>query len=253
MTIIVKNVSGTNRTYAGQEIVASGSYTLQLSDVIPFQNSSNLMDDISNGDAVINDGIADISGTAEQIAYLFGVDGTPKDSDGATFVTNKACPSGWQFQKRYIEITTSELNSIKNNKANGTSWGDATIKFYDVNGTELTTQGACDTDCVKTVFSWEPSYSYSIIGGGVKTPTLAANDMDLWLTAVPDVPENMGGSKVMISQMNLKYYTEIHVDGRTGKILNPDNTYHTNKLQVVAKHSVGIKQKIIVNLEHFKS
>ena len=175
-----------------------------------------------------------------------------KDSDGATFSTNKACPAGWSFQKRYIELQTSNLTSIVNNNYDGTSWSDATIKCYNAGGTELTNQGDCDTDCVKTVFSWEPTYNYSIIGGGVYSPTVASTNVYSWLVAVPDVPALYGGCKVMVNQMNAKNEQRVYVDGRTGKILTYSATYHTNKLQLIIKHDAGLKHDMTLNLEHFK-
>lgn len=70
MAKIIKNVDTVDHTYAGQGIIAGGSYTLQAIDEVNMSNSDDLLADIIAGKAVINNGTADIVGSANQINYL---------------------------------------------------------------------------------------------------------------------------------------------------------------------------------------
>lgn len=73
MAVIIKNVDSVSHTYAGQTISASGQYTIQnQTEQLAFANADNLLSDIANGLAVINDGVSDISGVSAQINHLKG-------------------------------------------------------------------------------------------------------------------------------------------------------------------------------------
>jgi len=178
---------------------------------------------------------------------------TNKDFDGDQYVRIKNSSEGYTYQARSIEFETSVLASTHNEDPFGSDWGDATIKFYDVSDVELTTQGTCDTDCVKTVFDWEPLYDYDLIGGEVSVLLAPTVDMRMYCVGVPDVPANLGGSKIMINGINLRFVPHtIKIDGRTSKHMTYDATYHTNKMRKIIKHPAGTKCKIEVIWEHYR-
>lgn len=70
MAKIIKNIDTVEHTYAGQGIPAAESYTLQANEDVQFSTSDSLIADIVNGKAQMNDGVADISGTANQLDFL---------------------------------------------------------------------------------------------------------------------------------------------------------------------------------------
>lgn len=179
----------------------------------------------------------------------------PKDLDSSILVRTKAAPQGWTFQARSVEFETSQLSSMYSKKNTLDDYGDCTIKFYDSNGTELTTQGTCDSSCVKTVLDFEPVYDFEIIGGLSKIAATPTNDVRLWVVGVPDVSVESGGSKEMISGINLKFITandRLIVDGRTSKRMAYNATYHTNKLRIIVRHTAGEKHKIMMVFEYYK-
>lgn len=72
MAKIIRNLDTVSHTYAGQEILATSSYTIQSIELAKFINDDSLLNDIALGKAQINDGVADIFGVTEQIRFLVG-------------------------------------------------------------------------------------------------------------------------------------------------------------------------------------
>jgi hypothetical protein len=172
----------------------------------------------------------------------------PTDPDYAPMVRIKQAPLSWTYQVRGLEFETCKLASIEMADQDGVAANEATIKLYDADGVELTTQGAADSSCVKTVVDWTPSYSYEIVGGTIMLQSLPSSDLRMWVVAVPDVPANLGGSKVMTYNFNLRYLTQLlmRVDGRTSKRLNATGSpTFANRIRLILKSPVsGLKHKI---------
>ena len=254
-----KNTSGASDTWVGQVIADGAYYQIDDTERLSWQTNDKVLQDIGAGDLTIakdDSGTNDISGTAAQIDYLKNVDTTPKDNDGARLSRPKMAPTGWTYQARGFEFETSKLNSIFNEKYDGTDYGGVTIKFYDNADVELTTQASIDTDCVKTEVDFEPTYDYELIGGFVAMDTGTTSDIRMWCIGVPDLTEAQGGSKVMINGINMKFandHDRVRLDGRTGKRMNYDATYHTNKLRKIFTHPAGAKCKFLVCFEHYKA
>ena len=256
MSIIIKNIDSVSHVYAGMTIEAGASYTVQSIETINFANSDTLISDITNGLARVNDGTADISGVSNQIDYLKGIITATKDADGSVIIRPKAAKAGWTYHLTAPEFTTSKVDSLYHKDVAGTDLSQCTVKYYDASNIELTTQGTCDTDCVKTVFSFEPTFDYEIIGGTIKTVGAVSADVRVWVIAVPDVSAAYGGSKVMVQSVNLKFIDPnngIEADGRASKYMAYNSTYHTNKLQLILKHPAGHKEDIMMAFEMYKA
>lgn len=184
------------------------------------------------------------------------VDPTARDSDGAPLNRVKITTTGWHYQLHGVELQTSQLDSLISKKPDGTNFGYATIKCYDDEDVELTTQESCDTDAVKTIINWEPTHDYEIMGGLFKQTALPGSDIRMWVIGVPDVPAGSGGSKLFAANLNLRYMgleEGMRVDGRAPKYLTYNATYHTNKLQIIFKHNVGVKHNMHIVFELFKA
>lgn len=256
MSIIIKNIDTVSHVYAGMTIEAGASYTVQSFETLNFANSDTLISDITNGLARVNDGTADISGVSNQIDYLKGIVTATKDVDGSVIIRPKAAKAGWTYHLTAPEFITSTINSLYHKDVAGTDLNQCTVKYYDASNVELTTQGTCDTDCVKTVFSFEPPFDYEIIGGTVKTIGAVSVDVRAWVIAVPDVSAAYGGSKVMVQNVNLKFIDPnngIEADGRASKYMVYNATYHTNKLQLTLKHPAGHKENIMMAFEIYRA
>lgn len=181
--------------------------------------------------------------------------GIPRDSDGSPLQRTKMTTSGWGYQLHGIEFKTSQLNSIYSKNANGDDLGFSTIKCYDSNGNELTTQIDCALSAVKTVIDWEPTHDYEALGGFFKLTTIPVVDIRLWVIGVPDVPANYGGSKEFVSNINLKFIgleEGIKADGRTPKYMTYDVNLHTNKLRLILTHPAGYMHDLHAVFEIFK-
>ena len=114
------------------------------------------------------------------------------DDGGAQLSRVKVAPSGWSFHYQGTEFETSRLDSIYNKDEAGDDLGFSTIKLYDAAGDEIVTQGAADTDCVKTVIDWEPTFDYYIIGGALRMPVATTEDIHAYVIGVPDIPAPNG-------------------------------------------------------------
>jgi hypothetical protein len=58
--INIKNISGINKTYAGQTILDAETYSLSPSEVSGFSKDVKFFQDVSSGDIIINNGLIDI-------------------------------------------------------------------------------------------------------------------------------------------------------------------------------------------------
>lgn len=178
------------------------------------------------------------------------------DEDGTQIITPKYAPKGWTYMARAIEIQTSQLDSVYSKQYDGTNWGDVTLKCYNSSDVEITVQSTADTDCVKTVVDWEPIYNYSIVGASATVDASFTGDLRVWALAVPDIPYSLGGSKRMISGVNMRFHgakETFEFDGRTSKRMLYDATYHTNKIRIFYKHNAGEKINVMVIWNHYRA
>ena len=171
------------------------------------------------------------------------------DIDGVTLVRPKAAKKGATFQLNSPEFTTSTIGSLAHYDSTGANLNQCTLKFYDSNNIELTTQQDCDTLCVKTVLDFEPPFDYELIGGNARISATVNENVRLWVAAVPDIPYADGGSRMMAQNVNLRFNAPgvgIDLDGKVSKHLAYSNTLHTNKLRVTLTHPTGSKHLLAI-------
>lgn len=260
MSVIVKNIDSVAHTYAGQQIQPSDSYSIQASEFYRWISSDDLLSDIANGKAQINNGIADIVSISEQINYLKGIPSIPLDSDGSPLQRIKVTTTGWHYQIHGVEFTTSKIDSIVSKKADNSDWNLATAKFYkllegaevEITGEDLN-QTFLDENCIKTVIDWEPNFDVDIIGGLLYQASPPAENVHLWVVAAPDISEQYGGSKLFITSLNLKFTDNgISIDGKTPKFIAYDSTYHSGKFRIILRHPAGFQHSLNMAFEIFK-
>lgn len=256
-TIVVRNNTNQEQIWL-RTFLANEEYEIPSDNSLPFKysNLESLITAIASGDASIGNGDIFYTTVNEQINYLKGVDASPKDNDGASVTRPKAAKAGWTYHLTGPEFVTSTINSLYHKDLAGNDLNESMVKFYDANNAELQTQQDCDSSCVKTVFSFEPTWDYEIIGGTIKTFNDIVEDVRVWVIAVPDISAAHGGSKIMAQSLNLKFIDPnngIEADGRVSKYMAYSATLHTNKIQLIIKHPVGFKEPVTMILEVFRS
>jgi len=180
------------------------------------------------------------------------------DSNGIPLQRTKITRTGWHYQAHSIELTTSKLASVYNSNIAGTDLGYTSMKFYNSSNVELTagTQTELDTDCVKTVVSWEPSHDVEVLGGVIFQSTAPTSDTRLWVMAVPDIPAFMGGSVPFLDGgINLRYMGTgqvFDIDGRTPKLMPHNANNHTNKFHLTLTHPAGSQHSIMFVAKVFR-
>lgn len=191
----------------------------------------------------------------------------PKDQDGSIIVKTKTTRVGWHYEPRSIDWYTSTAGSLYNRKHNGntidtgTDYGDAVIRFYNAAGTDITAQeqSVLDTDCVKTVVDWQPTFEMDIIGCTVScvSAPVAPQRAYAWVIVAPDIPEQFGGSvPFMAGGWNLRFLRQdstTFIDGRGVKTFQYDPVNNSNKIRVIVKHDAGLKIGLQFVAEIFKA
>lgn len=252
----IKNIDSVDQSVSGVILAPSEEYTIPDSKRIKISTEDSILDRISEGKLQVGSSSEYFTGTSKQIEWLKNSDSKPLDADGSPFSRIKAAPSGWSYQMCGFEFESSKLNSIIETGYDGTEEGFTTIKFYDSNDVELTTQVEIDLSCVRTEIHWEPTFDYEMIGGELRHLTQPISDIRLWVMAVPDIPEGSGGSKLFVNGINLRYIgadDQVKADGRASKRLTYNATYHTNKLCLRFRHAAGVKHKMMMVFEFFRA
>jgi len=204
------------------------------------------------------------------IPNIVSLDG-PKDPDGRILTRQATTRDGWAYSPRSLDFYTSKYKSLYNRKHNGagiddgTDMGDALMKFYDTNGTELVKaenesdadfQTRLDSSCIKTFVDFEPTFDIDIYGCKLMFESAPIDRAYLWAIVAPDVPEAYGGSKAFMGGgMNLKMMLpkEIgYTDGKSSKLIRYDPVYHSGKIRLILKHSLGEKLGIQMIYEFYQ-
>lgn len=262
MVLIIRNNSSDSYSYlSGRVIIAANSDT--EINYLEWYNISFEQDfwvNIKNNNFLVSDGVTiyQYPDSENYIKTLISSNVPTRDTDGAQIVRIKAAKRGWTFAAIPIEFRTSEIGSLYSKTHDGQDRAGVTLKFYDANGTEITTEGLAEvneTTIIRSVIDFEPPYDYEVIGGTLRIGSDIAFDCRLWIIAVPDVSVEAGGSKEMAGGLNLKFLAPqqmFSIDGRVSKTLTYNSTYHTNKLRFIFQHQAGAKTDIHVNVELFR-
>lgn len=200
----------------------------------------------------------------------------PLDYDGSSKTTVKICKTGWHYEPRDLDFCTSVYNSLYNKKHDGggiddgTDYGDAGLKFYKSDDSELYLQQQgyeseseaqfqtrLDADCVKTILDWQPTYDMQLIAGQLMISNPPTNRAYLWVILAPDLTEAQGGSVPFAAGgWNLKFLRDkslFYSDGKAAKFISYDPVYNTNKIRLIGKHDSGQRIDLQMIYEHFKA
>lgn len=259
MTIWIYNCSETVKNYHNNDIQPEEYFQIPEATMVEYKTSTALLSDLALGIVKIStNGTSPLYGDGNvHINALKGAV-TEIDDQGRQIIRTAAASKGWTYLADSIEIETSVLSSLHNKDYLGNSIAGVTLKFFDINGTELTAQGSIDTDCVKTEMLFKPSYDYEIVGGNVHQISVPSDDIRLWV--VGGLIE-LGGAyvKEMVRGMNMRHLNlgdHIRTDGRAAKYMKKDIVgvpYQGNQLKFIFKHPAGVKHKVMVVLEYFRA
>jgi len=180
-----------------------------------------------------------------------------KDPSGRGVVRTAVTTRGWHYQAHCVEFETSVKDSNHNRDRDGNDLGYTSLKFYDSNGDELTTQVAIDAGCVKTTMKWQADFDFEIISGQIRQTSNVTTDSYLYTSlfaptglAAPndllEIPFAQGG-------INLRYIGAdeiLRTDGRAGKLVR---TSLGQYFETTINHDVGVKHKISTIYEIYKS
>jgi len=249
-TCWVKNIKGSAVTGlgTGKDLTTGETYQITDSERLKWSKNSAVDDAISDDHIQIGDGTQYFSDHDDSINHLKMI-GEPTDTDGSKLARVKITKTGWGLQCHAINFETSKLASVHEKKADGTNYAYCTMKFYDDEDTELTTQATIDTDCVRTDIFIEPTHDYEMIGGEFWPITLFSEDCFVHFFHVLTGHE-------FCSDFNARAVGAGHckrMDGRAPKLMPHDDPVdHTNQLCLRLRHSAGFKHKTQIIMEFFK-
>lgn len=257
--IKIKNCQEVMDTYCGQEIQPGEYYQLQSEELMRFAYDSKVINHASDEPAklIINNGDSDLS-FAAGLQLLHGT--SPVDAYNRPEIRQVITKPDWLFQPKSLDFTTSKYKSLYNRKHDGnliddgTDAGDGWLNFYAADGSELVKDGQetdeefqarLNTDCVKTIMSWENARAIDIKAASLYIQNEPSGRAYLWCIAAPDVPEAWGGSIPFMGRgMNLcmmAVKTPHVYDANSPSTLNPDPIYHSGKIALFIKHQAGDK------------
>lgn len=217
MAVIIKNIDTVTHTYAGQQITAGGQYTIDAAELNRFGNDDDLLADIANAKAQINNGVNDLNGVAAQIDYLKGIEphnvdnrpvthATPRRIGTVTYFTgagddqaNEYAIGGangqaiaWHHEigQAMSQTIYADLNCIENETflhAGLLQWKDA-----------LNDEATCEIVPKLTTYSTGTGFDYTLYGGYLIVPTApGAGDVDVAANdrVLVQVPYNEFGNR----------------------------------------------------------
>jgi hypothetical protein len=232
MTKKIKNNTQDEHTWGGKVFTANEVYAIPSSKESQYSSDSQLLADITAGNAIVMNGDEEISNVSRAIDILKGF-AQDLDITGRPIVRYAATVKGWHYQAHSIQFEVNKLNSIYNKNADGNDLGFCDLKIYKANGSECTTQGSADIDGVKTVLTWSPDFDFEIISGNIRQLDREKEDSYIHVRAkiatglsAPNdwfiVPFTQGG-------INLRYIgadETLKTDGRASKLITGSNGDH---------------------------
>lgn len=152
------------------------------------------------------------------------------DSDGRQIIRTASTNKGWHYQAHSVQFEVNKLNSIYNKDVEGNDLGYTTMKIYDDNGNECTTQGSADVDGVKTVVKWDPDFDFEIISGNIRQASKESVDSYVYVRAMvaTGLPSPNDWLPVNFTNggINLRYIgadENLKTDGRSSKYVKGSN------------------------------
>lgn len=173
------------------------------------------------------------------------------DDSGRLAVRHHIANKGNSLQCFAFTFTTSDASSLFSMRDdNTTPEAGFTYAMYKANGQTT----ANNNECVNTRIDIERPFDTEFVGGGIFQKSVPASSVVCYMTAVPDVPANLGGSKMMCQGLDLSFLPgpgKYTLDGRAPLLMKYDAVYHTNKMRFNVYHAAGLQHDLMVRLEYY--
>lgn len=266
---IIKNIDSEIRNVLGVELAPNDIYQIPDNKRIMAINNNTLLNGISLGIFQIGNGTNYYTTTSDQLNCLKNIPLNEIDEEGRQINRTAYGKKGWTYLAHPIEFTTSKLSSVFSKNWKQIDRSDYTLKFYDINGTELTTQTSIDSSCVETRLTLSPDYDYEIISGTVDIHTSTTSDIRMWVvggvidntTNYPwEYPASSGiyHVKEFAGGVNFKFIEvsqKLETDGRASKFMAKTKEgipYNANQFQIIMTHPAGVQHDFVLTLEYFR-
>lgn len=184
---------------------------------------------ILDGSVILSVNDVDITDLNKAVNVLKNL---PQDIDqtGRPIVRYAATIKGWHYQAHSVQFEVNKLNSIYNKNCDGVDLGFCDMKIYKANGEECTTQTSADTDGVKTVVTWKPTFDFEIISGNIRQMVKETVDSYVYVRAKVATglaaPYDFLPVNFVEGGINLNYIgadEPLKTDGRASKLLKGSN------------------------------
>jgi hypothetical protein len=145
---------------------------------------------------------------------------SPHDDEGKPVFVRSMTTTDWHYCSHAMDFYTAKHSSLYNREPDGftvdstTDAGDAGLRFYDANGSELvqgyeeddeTFQARLSSSCTKTCMWFENDHDYDIAGAHFYVESTPASRAYLWVIAAPGIPAEYGGRVPFMGRgMNLQ-------------------------------------------------
>lgn len=209
---------------------------------------------LSNGDEIVLNSLVTnhVNTPLDPEPQLVQLD-EARDSDGVPLQRLKITANGAKFKTHHVYFKTSDLDSLKERKENGTPYGYSTLKLYDANGLEIT-DSVNESNAVKTVIEFEPDFTYEIIGGGVYQTLVPSSPVVAYAVFAPTIPEAYGGQVHFLNEAHMEMMgigKVIDVDGYVPKSINYDSVNHSGRFNFIFHHNAGYQHELLMFVKIF--
>jgi hypothetical protein len=252
----IKNITEEDIIVNYIKIDAGQTYDVPFNDELSWANNNEVIQYISNNSLKIIKNGTEYNTIVEQLSALQGtlvkLDES-RDSDGVPLQRLKIAANGAKFKTHHIYFKTSDLDSLKERKEDGTSYDYSTLKLFDINGIEIT-DSANEGDAVKTVVEFEPPFTYEIIGGGIYQASVPASSLIVHAIFAPTIPEAYGGQIHFINEGHLEMMGTgkvVDIDGYVPKKINYDSVNHSGRFNFVFHHAAGLQHELLMFIKIF--
>jgi hypothetical protein len=182
------------------------------------------------------------------------------DENGRPYARTVAAQAGATMYYSGPSFLTAQLNSVVWDKRiavppfTKTARNWATVSMFKPDGTTTTVE----TEAGMTVIDILITKNFELIGGALAIPNvLPDGNLDqewrIWVYAVPDVTEELGGSVPFVESLLIKDFYEgedVVIDGRSTKMLTyaeagaPGSGMWLNKLRFLIQHPTGLNPTV---------
>lgn len=186
----------------------------------------------------------------------------PRDTSGREIVSQAIVPGGWTFHVPTFRFTSSTASSIDFDDKFGNDMSSMIdLAFYDTEANYNSYTQCAPASANFTVATFNPSYAYYIVSGGMRQTAAPASPVYLYATLAPRISYGDGGSREFICCADLTYRLDGHLeqDGRSPKYVpfaqvnpSPPPNIYSNSIEIFLRHNTGFAHTIEIEIGLFK-